>query len=49
MRQLLDKGNNVVATAREPAKAGKLQKLATDKLQISYVDTGEPSSIKVRY
>ena len=48
MRQLLAKGNSVIGTAREPAKADKLQKLATDRLNIHYVDTSDSSSIKAR-
>ena len=47
MRQLLAKGNRVHATAREPSKAGKLDRLKTDKLSVSYVDTADSSSIKV--
>ena len=47
MRQLLAKGNYVHATAREPSRADRLDKLKTDKLSVSYVDTAASSSIKV--
>ena len=47
MRQLLAKGNHVHATARNASKAGDLDKLQNDSLSVSYVDTGNTSSIKV--
>lgn len=49
-RQLLNKGNSVVATARAPAKAAELQQLASEhesKLSITALDVSEPQSIEV--
>ncbi len=49
VRQFLEKGNSVVATARSPANAKELQKLAdTDsQLMLTQVDVTSMESIKV--
>ena len=49
VRQFLEKGNSVVATARTPANAKELHKLAdTDsKLTLTQVDVTSMESIKV--
>ena len=49
MRQLLAKGNTVLATARKPAAAADLQRLReahADKLLISELDVASPQSIE---
>ncbi|KAI3436581.1 hypothetical protein D9Q98_005997 [Chlorella vulgaris] len=48
VRQLLDKGNTVIATARQPAAADALQKLASTsdgRLLLTQLDVSDPSSI----
>lgn len=49
-RQLLRKGNAVVATARVPSKAAELQRLAGEssgKLTITQLDVSQPEQIEV--
>ena len=49
VRQFLEKGNSVVATARTPAKAKELHKLAEkdSKLTLTQLDVTSMESIKV--
>ena len=49
MRQFLEKGNSVVATARTLAQAAELHKLAEkeSKLMLTEVDVSNMNSIKV--
>lgn len=49
VRQFLEKGNSVVATARTPSRAHELQELAEkhDKLILTEVDITSMDSIKV--
>jgi len=49
VRQFLEKGDSVVATARTPSRAHELQKLAEkhDKLILTEVDVTSMDSIKV--
>ena len=51
VRQFLEKGNSVVATARTPSKATELQKLAEkhSRLMLTEVDVTSMDSIKVAY
>ncbi len=50
VRQFLEKGNSVVATARTPSNATELKKLAEkhSKLTLTEVDVTSMESIKVR-
>ena len=50
VKQLLEKGNSVVATARAPSKATELHKLAEkhSNLMLTEVDVTSMDSIKVR-
>ena len=50
VKQFLEKGNSVVATARTPSRATDLQKLAEkhDKLMLTEVDVTSMDSIKVQ-